>query len=337
MGRVTLNDVARAADVSKTTASYVLNRVPGFAVTETTRRRVFAAAERLGYRRHSLAAALSSGRIYVVGVMLPVTNPQRFASSYRIFLHEFAFALTEAAAAAGLRTTLIPTPRQSDDPAQNAFDLTDARVDGIILLTFDDGEFVCALYKTGTPCVEIASEFGPHALRADNEGGMEAVIAHLTELGHRRIVHVRGGQARSTAQRRAAGYTAAMEARGLVPQVIQQNEVAALLSLPDGERPTAIAAFNDAIAIGVLRAARARGLRVPQDLSLTGFDDNVLAETAYPPLTTVHYPLTELSQASISVLESLWRGEQPTVPAPIPVSLVVRESTAPPPRAGASS
>jgi LacI family transcriptional regulator len=330
-GRVTLNDVARAAAVSKSTASYVLNRTPGFAVSDTTRHRIFAAAERLGYRRNSLAAALSSGRIHVVGVTLPVADPRLIPASYRVFIHEFAFALVEAAAAAGLRTTLMPMTRHgangSDSPGESAFDIADARVDGIILVTLDDANFVRAVYDTGMPCVEIASEFGPYTLRADNEGGMSAAIGHLSSLGHRRIAHVRGGRIRATAVRRAAGYTAAMQTHGLEPHIIEEGELTDVLSLPDGQRPTAISAFNDAGAAVVLRRARSLGLRVPEDLSLVGFDDNVLAEMSYPPLTSLHYPLTELSQASIAVLESLWRGEEPVLPPPMPVSLVVREST----------
>jgi LacI family transcriptional regulator len=329
--RVTLRDVARLAQVSKTTASYVLSETPGFQVQESTRRRVFAAAERLGYRRNALAAALSSGRIHAVGVVLFDLVSRRENLPGRTYAKDITLPIVEAAAAAGLRATLLPVT--SPEP-ESVSEFADQRVDGVILVSFREEAFVRAVYATGVPCVEINSAFGDRSVHADNAGGMEAAVAHLAALGHRRIVHWRGEPGRVTAERRAQGFSDALRRHDLTPadrQIVwDADALRAFLAQDAGERPTAVVCFNDVLASNVLDIARERGLRVPEALSVIGFDDSILAVAARPRLTTIHMPLAELADAAIGVLQSLWRGEEePPLPPPLPVRLVVRESTGP--------
>jgi LacI family transcriptional regulator len=212
-------------------------------------------------------------------------------------------------------------------------------VDGLIIASARDSEFVRGVYAAGIPCVEVGSGYGKRLIHSDNEGAAALAVAHLTALGHRRIAHWRGQSDSYASRHRVEGFVSAARQRGLRPEdtpvLASREAVSAALRRPAAARPTAVFAVNDYQASITLDIARGAGLRVPEDLSVIGFDNNVLAEAARPTLTTIQNPLDEQADAAIALLQALWRGEQnPPLPPAIPTKLIIRESTAIAPTVG---
>ncbi len=331
--RITVADVAREAQVSKTTAASILRGVPGYRAQPDTRDRVTRVAHALGYQRNALAVALSSGRTNTVGIALPLPMLRASSPVLRTYAQDVFVAVFNAASSAGLRITPVPMPGPG---LLDMREVVDGRLDGLILVSFPNPQTVRDIYAAGLACVEIGSGHGRHLVQPDHEGGMAAAVAHLVELGHRKIAYWRGTQSGNSAgQSRLDGFLAAQAAQGLLaaecPILASVEEVQALLSLPARVRATALCAFNDHSATMALDMAREHGLRVPEDISLVGFDNNVLADTARPKLTTVDNPLDEQAQAAIHLLQRQWRNEAKVPPKTvIPVHLVVRQSTGPP-------
>ncbi len=337
--RVRVEDVALEAEVSKTTAASILREAPNFQVSEATRHRVLAAARSLGYRRHAVAVALSSGRTNTVGLLLPLAAIDARLPTSRIYGQDIFVAVFQAASRAGLRVTAIPlSGKDAHLPLQA---LTDRSVDGIVMASMPGPEFVREVYQAGIPCVEIGSGHGRYLVHPDNEGGAEAAVAHLVALGHRRIVHWRGAGENYASVRRRKGFVAAAKRHRLPASSTwvakTQAEVEALLRLGPGERPTAVFAYNDFQGCLTLDIARELGLRVPHELSIVGFDDNVLAEAARPQLSTIHNPLGVQAEAAIALLQALCRGEEPPAPAPVPTELIIRHSAGPVPSGDAAT
>lgn len=331
--QVTVADVAREAQVSKTTAASILRNVPGYRAQNDTRDRVRRAAHTLGYQRNALAAALSSGRTHTIGIVLPLPTLRSSSPVSRSYAQDVFVAVFNAASSAGLRITPVPMPEPN---LLDMREVGDGRLDGLILVSFPNRETVRQIYDSGLACAEIGSGHGPHLVQPDHEGGMAAAVAHLVDLGHRRIAYWRGAlSGNSAGERRLSGFLAAQAAHRLSssdgPVLASHESVRALFSLPPERRATALCTFNDHSAMMALDMAREAGLRVPEDISLVGFDNNVLAETARPQLTTVDNPLDEQADAAVALLQRQWRNE---TDAPsrtvIPVHLVVRQSTAPP-------
>lgn len=339
--RVTIIDVAQVAGVSKSTVANVLRAAPGVPIHETTRRRVLDAASQLGYQRNAIAAAFSSGRTNTVGVLLPGHHLRATSRVYRTYGQDVFVAMFEAASRARLRVTSIPDSEES-----SVAELADRRVDGVILASLRSPDVVRAIYASGIPCVEVGSGFGDRLIHPDNEGGAALAVAHLAELGHRRIVHFRGPLgAYFASERRFEGFLAACRAHALsaedCPAVSGIEEVAELLRRPASERPTAVFAFNDNQANEVLDLAHGLGLRVPADLSIVGFDNGVVAELTRPRLTTVDNAIDLQADAAIRLLQTLMQreragnnssgeddAEEPCGPVSVPTRLVIRESTA---------
>jgi LacI family transcriptional regulator len=329
---VTLRDVAQEAGVSKTTVVHVLNNVPHFKATDATRRRVVEAAARLGYRRNAIASALTRGRIHTIGVVVPVSNiAHEEPNMSLVYVSAMLSAITGAAHQVGLRVTLIPITNNTPVSVE---EVRDGRVDGLILVQVHDRQLVSVLYDTGLPCIAITAEHAPLSVRPDNYGGAILGVEHLVEGGHRRIAHRSIPGSGEAARERRAGFLDAIARFRLVhercPIVESEEEVKELLRQPADERPTAFFAFNDLNALQVVGMARSLSLRVPEDVSVVGFDNNVLAMACEPPLTTVHNPVAALAKSAISVLQSLWKGEEPQKIPPVPTHLIVRGSTAPP-------
>ena len=329
MGKVaTILDVAREAGVSKTTAVFILTGRPGFQAAEATRSRVRDAAQRLGYRRSGLARAISTGRIYTVGVVLRLESMSLGSTPLGVYAKDVLAACAHACTLAGLRITLIPFPFEGTLAVE---EVVDRRVDGLILVSLYDDTFSQQVYASGCPTVTIGSGYAERLIELDQQGGVRQATEHLLQRGHQRIVHVLGENRGSRAcEERQAGYVEAMQAAALMPLCLTYSEAVASLELPDSERPTAIVAYNDGYAWQLTNVARGIGLRVPEDLSLIGFDNNVLAETAFPPLTTVENPLDLQAQGALKALQCLWQGTEPLKSAPIPTRLIVRQSTAAP-------
>lgn len=330
MGKVaTIMDVAREAGVSKTTAVFILNDRPGFQVADTTRARVRDAAQRLGYRRSGLARALSTGRIYTVGVVVRIGASGGASTPYSVYAKDVLAACAHACTQAGLRMTLIPFPLEGKLAVE---DVVDRRVDGLILGSLYDDAFSMQVYASRCPTVTIGSGYAGRLIDFDQRGGVAQAVEHLVALGHEQIAHVYGENPGSRArEERLKGYREAMQRAGLPVRLISLPEGMALLGEGPATRPTALVCYNDDQAWRLSVAARERGLSLPQALSLVGFDNNVLAETAYPPLTTVENPLDLQAQGALRALQCLWQGMEPPPVAPIPTRLIVRQSTAAPP------
>ena len=332
---VTVRDIAAEVGVSKTTAAAILRAAPGFSASAETRQRVLEASIQLGYRRNAVASSLSLGRTHAIGLLLPFealdSNDESVPDLRRSYSQDLFLAVFKAATRAGLRVLAISSPRQGSSATVDS--VTDERrVDGVVL-SAKEPTLIPVLEQAGVAWVGISSATGPYHVHPDNAGGAEAAVAHLVELGHRRITHWRGGYGTFAMDARAQGFRSAAARYGLTtPSVITEpEEIIGLLALPVGQRPTAFFVHNDYAAIVLMDLARNAGLRVPEDISVVGFDNGLLAAATRPALTTIHNPLDGQASGAINVLQALWRGEEPTAQQTIPTRLVIRNTTAPPP------
>ncbi|MFJ3385106.1 MULTISPECIES: LacI family DNA-binding transcriptional regulator [unclassified Curtobacterium] len=330
-GRVTIADVARAAGVSIPTVSKVINNRDG--VAPATMLRVQEVVERLGYETSLVARSLRSSRTGVIGILVPEFEP---------FSTELLRGVSTAATGTGYELLayagLVTGASQPGWERRSLSRLSGTLIDGAIVVTP-----TTALSTSSIPVVAIDPHTGPegHAtVDTDNEGGARSAVDHLLALGHTRIAHIHGRADLASAQLRETGYRAALADAGLrVDEDLvragdyQEDRATAvareLLSIPD--RPTAVFAANDSSAIGVLHAAAELGLRVPQDLSVIGFDDVPQASTTTPPLTTVAQPLADLGAAAVEMLLTMLRGEPAPEHVRLSTSLRVRQSTGPVP------
>lgn len=332
--RPTQADVARLAGVSRATVSYVLNdRIDGrIPITEPTRQKVLEAAAELGYEPNALARNLKSGTSRTIGLLMPALhNPH-----YWDILEGAEEEITEQ----GYHLTLVTANLDLQRERRCLHSLFQQRLDGLILLpTFADQltEEMDLLCKRACPAVFITPVEGADWVFPDIQGGAEAVMDYLLGLGHRRIGFINGAARPHLSQTREDVYREKVIAAGLpldenlirhCGPLMQDGylEARALLELPDP--PTAIWTINDLLAIGALRAIHERGLCVPNDVSLAGFDDIAFAEQLYPPLTTVHMPAKEMGRRAAEFLFK--RLEDPQcepMQEMMPMHLIVRQST----------
>lgn len=338
--RPTLEAVAHGANVSKATASKVLNGRGG--VSAATRDRVFQVMKELNY-------APTTGRVF--GGTTPTVTVLFDAYEGLYAVHVLAGVV-----AAGLEfgvdvVATNPTGRHAHQPLSVEWlrQVADKGHLGVIVVTTEvTAEAVTGAEDVGLALVAIdpvsardADDVGLVSVSATNWTGGRQATDHLLGLGHRRIGFAGGRMASRPARDRYYGYVAALGAAGvdLDSALIRQRgfghddgRVMAeeLLDLP--EPPTAIVAGCDTSALGVMAAARRRNLRLPQDLSIVGFDDTYAAESAAPGLTTIHQPLREMGRLAVRTVMSLAEHAGPeTHHFELATSLVMRQSTAPPP------
>ncbi|MDI2030269.1 LacI family DNA-binding transcriptional regulator [Saccharopolyspora sp. TS4A08] len=323
---VTILDVARAAGVSKSTVSRVLDeRLPRS--TNATAERVREVAAELGYVRDPLASGLRRSGTSTVGVIVP-----RLTDTVMAMLYE---AITEVAAGRDLFTVVATTEDLPEAQDKAVESLRRRRVDGLILTTARVGEPVDV---GGTPyALALRTDGAGPAAIGDDRLGAQLATRHLIDLGHRRIGLVGGPEYASSARGRAEGYREALDSGGIGfdPALvagdafsIEAGEIAgrALLDRPD--RPSAVFAVNDNTAIGVLAAAHALGLEVPRDVSIVGYNDIPVVSRLPVPLTTVRVPFRQIAADALRLVldDGTARGET-AVSAP---TLIPRASTAPP-------
>jgi LacI family transcriptional regulator len=340
--RPTQVDVAKLAGVSRATVSYVLNRraegrIP---ITAETRQRVLEAAEKLGYKPHALARSLRSGLTHTVGLLIPDTNNPH----YMDLLSGVEAEVIEQ----GCYLVLVSAKLDPERERHCLRSLFQHRLDGLILApTFADlfESELDELLDHTRPVVFVAPYTDADCVCADTRSGAEALMEHLVSLGHTRIGFIYGVAREGMADVRLAVYRERCGDPDALPggclvascgHTIEEGYGAArqLLDLP--EPPTAIWAVNDLLAVGALRAIRERGLSVPEDLSLAGFDDIELASQLWPPLTTVAIHGQELGRRAAQRLFRRIQGAEmdPTLES-IATELIVRASTAVPSRSGA--
>jgi LacI family transcriptional regulator len=303
-------------------------------VSADTRESVQRVLREHGYQAGSRSRPAPTG---LVGVMLPHVHPGYFA--------EILSGASEALYEHDLRVLLCPT-RHSHERETSLLDrLSRGEADGAVLVLPEEsaGELL-ALADHGFPFVIVDPRTevpeGIAVVCAAHSSGATHATRHLLELGHRRIGVIGGPEGWVATQERLRGYHAALAGAGVLPErcLVRysdfricggRGEAAALLDLPDP--PTAIFAFNDSMAIGVLQEAAARGLRVPGELSVVGFDDTVEAAVAVPGLTTVRQPLAEMGRTAVSLLlRQLENRRFEPFRIEIETRLVLRNSTAGP-------
>lgn len=333
--RSTIRDVASAAGVSIATVSRVLNERPD--VASDTREKVLRVARELRFTTNRSARSLSGGRTFMIGVTLPVVEAEYFS----LILAGTTDALYEH----DLQVVLAPTLHLRERAATLLARLANGTTDGaVLILPEESSEELRALARSGYPFVVVDPleplDEGVPAVSSANTHGGRAATDHLISLGHRRIGVVTGVPDWLASVERLAGSKAALAAAGVVfdPTLVGEADwaveggeaaAAALLDLPDP--PTAIFALNDNMAVGVLRAARARGRRVPEDLSVVGFDDSAQASKVTPALTTVRQPLAEMGRMAVSLLVRLLEQRQVEgLRIELQTRLIVRDSTAAP-------
>jgi DNA-binding LacI/PurR family transcriptional regulator len=336
-GVVTMRDVARATGVSQSTVSRVLSGAPtAVPIAEQTRARVLAAARELGYRPNPLARGLRGMKTMLLGVIVrDITDPF------------FAAAIEAASIEASRRgyNIVLGHAHGRADEAIALWRVLEARhCDAIVLLgdMSDQPRLIDDLRSAREPVVALwagSRSDGIPSVAVDNRAGITEVLDHLVDLGHRRIGFVAGRRLGDILEREDA-YVDYMTRMGAPPPDGYRqyapndppgggNALAAMLELP--EPPTAVVASTDVLAIGVLHEAHERGIRVPKDLSVTGFDDIPLAAFTVPALTTVRMPVREMVAAAVRMVI----GEDGSAGAPARLhepSLVVRGSTGPPGR-----
>ena len=318
MKATTLKDVAAAAGVSVSTASRVLDeRLP--ASRSATAVRVREAAARLGYRRDAAASALRRGDTGTVGVLVP-----RLSDTVMAMLFEAVFA---DAASRGL-FALVSVCGDDPDRERAAVDsLLARRVDGLVLATARlDDPLPASLRDRQVPhvlAVRTDSE-SPSSVCDDELGGYLAT-RHLIDLGHTEIAVMPGPDFASTSQRRLAGFGRAMADEGLAAPAdrirhcgfgFQEGRRTASEILSASPGTTAIFAANDQLALGALAAADALGRRVPEDLSVVGYNDTPLASQLPVPLTTVRVPFDIIASGALDLLVAQTQGAAPARPGP---------------------
>lgn len=327
----TMEDVAARAGVSRALVSIVFGDRPG--AGEATRQRVREAAAALGYAPDQRARLLGRKRSRLLGVSFGVEHP---------FHGALVEALYAAAEAQGYDLALSAVaPTRSEDRAVAS--LLAYRCEALVLLGPTVATSALAGLGSRVPLVVVARNVrspGLDVVRTDDVAGARQATEHLVGLGHRRIAHVDGGRAPGTAERRR-GYRDAMDGAGLGDhrQVLaggltERDGAAAVARLlagtPADRAPTAVLAFNDLSALGVLRAAADAGLDVPGDLSVVGYDDSRAASLAWVDLTTVRQDTTELAVQAVTRAVARLRPAAAGPAVVVAPRLIPRGSTAPP-------
>ncbi|MET9393898.1 LacI family DNA-binding transcriptional regulator [Streptomyces sp. NPDC006624] len=329
--RPTSRDVAQAAGVSQAAVSLVLGDKWRGRVSETTAERVREAARDLGYRPNLAARHLRLGRTRTVLLVVPALTTEFFAGVYT--------GATRVAAEHGFGVVLYPSP-EGIGPARDPFASAQAALDGVIASSMA-ADALTAIRGEALPLVMLDSDpagsLGAATVNLDIADGVRQVTEHLLALGHRRFLHLAADvpswtfevRARELASRlRAVAGTSLTTAHS--PISIAGAVTAAHTALsPSGARPTAVVCDDDQLAAGVYKAARRLGLRIPDDLSVTGLDDLALATAIDPELTTIRLDAERFGERGMQALLAVLEGRTPEG-GDIPVELVVRGSTARP-------
>ena len=312
-GKPTIDDIARIAGVSKTTVSRVLNHKPD--VDPATRQRILQIVEEQGYVPSLTASGLAGGRSRLIGMLVPSFTWPNIPDLMR-----------------GIAGIIEQTPYEmvlysinENNTDQNRNEVINrifaTQLTAGLLAIFPGqqaSESITRLYTKGFPVVVIDDQVMQTApwVSADNTTGAYLAVRHLIRLGHRRIAHIQGPPEYLVSQDRLNGYRQALLEAGITPdpELVLQGDflplsgrvcASAFFEMPVEKRPTAIFAATDQMAYGVLAAAEAYGLTIPQDVALVGFDDDEPSVHIRPPLTTVRQPSFEMGQRGIELLLSL--------------------------------
>ena len=335
---VTIKDIAKAAGVTHPTVSRALNNHP--AIAEKTRERILKIAQEMGYVPNAAARGLKTKRTRALGAILhQIDDP---------FWSEVLDGVDSVLVAEGYSLFIAATHNEKQREKDVVQAMVERGVDGVLLLSPNFREEQCRFLNSyDLPMVMVNNEgVGEcrYFISNDDEYGARLVTRHLIELGHTRLAYL-GKQHSASNRNRLAGFRTEMHAAGLhvdkkyIYHSADGNPIGGkegadyLLSL--GELPTGIVCYNDFMAVGVYNAAQEKGLRIPLDVSVTGFDNILIAAYLYPPLTTFHQNKYELGQGAARMMLEVLAGQQNKREYPtskkdsIKGALKVRASTAP--------
>lgn len=328
--RATIRDIARLAGCSVNTVSRALNGKGE--VSPDTRARIQQIAADLGYAPNSVARSLVSRRTHTIGVLLPdATNP-----NYGFQWQAMQTVLDQQ----GYVLMVLDSMRSAARARSILTRLRERRVDGLLMLSPDvPAEMLHRFEADGVPVV-LVNRYLPGEpfdyVVADNRSGAYEATRHLIEHGHRSIVHITTERAITTVRDRLDGFHAALREAGAEHQgrvvvaelTLQGGYDAARAMLARGERPSAVLAYNDFLAMGVIRAFKEHGVRIPDDVALVSFDDSYFAGYLAPSLTTVRLPIVAIAERAAAMLLARLGGTDRSAPQQftLPVHLVIRES-----------
>jgi LacI family transcriptional regulator len=324
---VTIKDVAQAAGVSAATVSRALNGHEN--VTDTTRLRIVEVATRLRYTPNDAARSLITRRTQTIGAILPDLHGEFFSELIR--------GIDLAARTRGFHL-LVSSSHGDADEAAAAMRAMQGRVDGLLIMSSHaDAGLLDANLPESLPAVMMNASAGPTrypTLGIDNHGGALAMTRHLVASGHRRIAFIAGPPGNFDADERLRGYREALaeagldhEARVLTGEFTEESGYAAGCAFfDDARRPDAVFAANDMMAIGCLFALSERGMVVPIDIAIAGFDDIPIARYVTPPLTSVRMRMADLGRSALVrlVAEMQAAGLSSKAPQVLPCEVVVR-------------
>jgi DNA-binding LacI/PurR family transcriptional regulator len=327
---VTMADVGKLAGVSHQTVSRVLNEPDR--VSEPTRAKVRAAIEQLRYHPSTVARALATRRTKTIGII-----------STGLALHSHSkrmIAFNEAARASGYQVSMASLATADEQSMMSALDvLLGQSVEGLVLIAADERAIeIMSGIALDVPLVtaESSGRSGRHSVSIDQFQGAQMATGHLAELGHRNILHLAGPAWSLDANERLRGWQTELERRGLtVHEPLTGDwtpesgyEIGTRLAQDGGF--TAVFAANDQMALGLLHAFVERGISVPGDVSVVGFDDIAEAAHFIPPLTTIRQDFIELGRQIMATLLTLIEGAEVAQPVHTEPELIIRQSTAPP-------
>lgn len=325
-----IKDIARLARVSHPTVSRALQNSP--LVNAQTAAKIRRIADETGYRASAVARGLVTRRTRTIGLVVTTVDDP--------FAGEVTCGIEQAANDHGYAVFLASSNADAERERKVVQALAERRVDGIIVTSSRVGALYLALLEELNVPIMLVNDQYPgefvHSVMIENVAGARAAVEHLIGLGHRRIAYVGDRLGYQTDAERLAGYKEALRHAGieftaaLVKEGDGRPEAAItatdeLLQLP--VPPTAICCYNDMTALGAMRAIRARGLRVPADVSVTGFDDLFFAAYVEPPLTTVRQPMRRMGQLAMENLLKLMAGEASVAQSKVEAELIVRAST----------
>jgi DNA-binding LacI/PurR family transcriptional regulator len=328
---ISIKDIAKAADVSYSTVSRALNDSPR--VRPETKQRIQHIASEMGYLPSAVARSLVTRRTKTIGVVVTTITD--------LFFAEVIHAIEETALKHQYSVILANSGAHPERELAAIRALRERRVDGIILVAgCSSREDLHAEKGLELPIVIINNVHKEHigySVEVDNIGGGKQATQHLVELGHTRIAHIAGPMREWDGVERQSGYEQALKACGLPidPALIVRGDnrpqggmraTQQLLAL--ASRPSAVFCYNDATAIGAMRAANSAGLCIPEHLSIVGFDDIDLNPYLEPPLTTVAQPKRRMGEKAVQMILDLLAGQE-VADCVLPSQLIVRGSTSP--------
>ena len=329
-GSATLGMVAAAAGVSASTVSRILNGTA--VVSDAKKQAVDQAIAKLGFVPNPVARGLAGGRTMSIGVVTQSIDSPFYGVALR--------GIEDELDRVGYNPLFVSGHWNAREEARCIDMLRARRVDGIIILTGRLGDAAIRQCARALPVVVTGRTLkgaNLHTLDFDNFEGGRLATEHLLAMGHRRIAFIAGNAEHPDANERRRGYEAALQAAGLgleaglvAPGLFHEESglLAVERLLDTRQRFTAVFAANDQMALGACLGLWRRGLRVPQDVSVIGFDDIATSRYSLPPLSTVHHPTYELGQSAALAMLALLRGHTPAIELP-PPRVVVRESTGP--------